>query len=248
MSARGNRTTLGPGNWTLPKIRLVPSVVFMRKICLYMTTTLDGFIAGPGNELDWMLDAPDKALSDDTVALLRAADGGFLGYPVAQGMIPYWEGVAADPAASPAGRAIADAVNRLHRIIISSRPADLPWRNAELVVARSDDELAAAVARFRDQPGGDLGVPGGVRTAQRFARLGLIDEYVLHVHPVAIGAGKPLFTRKTSLKLVSAKTYDSGVMQLRYQPAQPGLGLALPVGRDVGPPRRSAQELSLIHI
>jgi hypothetical protein len=76
----------------------------MRKIYLYMTTTLDGFIAGPGNELDWMLDTPDKALNHDTVALLRAADAGFLGYPVAQGMIPYWEGVAADPSASPAGR------------------------------------------------------------------------------------------------------------------------------------------------
>ncbi len=149
-----------------------------------MTTTLDGFIAGPDGELDWMLGAPDKALNDDIVALLRAADGGLLGYPVAQGMIPYWEGVAADPSASPGGRAIADAGNRLHRIIISSQPAELPWRNAELVVARSDDEVAAAAAaRVKRQPGGDLGVPGGVRTAQRFARLGLIDEYVLHVHP-----------------------------------------------------------------
>ena len=45
----------------------------MRKIFLYMTTTLDGFIAGPDDELDWMLDAPDKALNDDIVALLRAA-------------------------------------------------------------------------------------------------------------------------------------------------------------------------------
>lgn len=194
----------------------------MRKIYLYMTTTLDGFIAGPDGELDWMLDAPDEALNDDIVALLRAAGGGLLGYPVAQGMIPYWEGVAADPSASPSGRAIADAVNGLHRIIISSQPAELPWPNAELVVARSDDEVTAAVARFKRQPGGDLGVPGGVRTAQRFARLGLIDEYVLHVHPVAIGTGKPLFTQKTNLKLVSAKTYDSGVMQIRYQPAQPG--------------------------
>ena len=192
----------------------------MRKIYLYMTTSLDGFIAGPGNELDWMLDTADKALNDDTIALLRAADGGFLGYPVAQGMIPYWEGVAADPSASPAGRAMADAVNRLHRIVISSQPAELPWNNAELVVARSDDELGAAVARFKRQPGADLGVPGGVRTAQRFARLGLIDEYVLHVHPVAIGVGKPLFTQKTNLKLLTAKTYECGVMQLRYQPAR----------------------------
>jgi dihydrofolate reductase len=89
-----------------------------------------------------------------------------------------------------------------------------------LVVARNDEELVAAVAGFKRQPGGDLGVPGGVRTAQRFARLGLIDEYVLHVHPVAIGAGKPLFTRETKLTLTSAQTYDSGVMQLRYQPAR----------------------------
>jgi dihydrofolate reductase len=81
--------------------------------------------------------------------------------------------------------------------------------------------VAAAVARVKRQPGGDLGVPGGVRTARRFARLGLIDEYVLHVHPVAIGTGKPLFTQKTNLKLVSARTYDSGVMQIRYQPARP---------------------------
>jgi len=192
----------------------------MRKIYLYMTATLDGFIAGPDGELDWMLGTPDKALNDDTVALLRAADGGFLGYPVAQGMIPYWEGVAADPSASLASRAIADAVNRLHRIIISSQPADLPWHNAELVVARDDDELAAAVATVKHRPGGDLGLPGGVRTAQRFARLGLIDEYVLHVHPVAIGTGKPLFTQKANLELVSSKTYDCAVMQVRYRPAQ----------------------------
>ena len=40
---------------------------------------------------------------------------------------------------------------------------------------------------------------------------------VLQVHPIAIGAGKPLFTQKTELHLISAKTYDSGVMRLRYQ-------------------------------
>jgi dihydrofolate reductase len=189
----------------------------MRKVVLYMTTTLDGFIAGPGSELDWMLTSPDQGLNDDIVALLQASDAGFLGYPVAQGMIPYWESVAADPSASAAGRDIAAAVNRLHRIIISNQPADLPWDNAELVVARNDDDLVAAVTEFKRQPGSDLGVPGGVRTAQRFARLGLIDEYVLQVHPIALGAGKRLFTQKAELQLISAKTYNSGVVRLRYQ-------------------------------
>jgi dihydrofolate reductase len=190
----------------------------MRKVILYMTTTLDGFIAGPQDELDWMVDTPDQALNEDVVALLGASDAGFLGYPVAQGMIPYWESVAADPSASPASRDMAAAVNRLHRIIISTQPGELPWDNSELVVARDDSDLVAAVTEFKQQPGNDLGVPGGVRTAQRFTRLGLIDEYVLQVHPIAIGAGKPLFTQKTELELISAKTYDSGVTRLRYRP------------------------------
>lgn len=202
----------------------MPSVVrnvkgpAVRNVILYMTTTADGFIAGPNNELDWMLGASDQELNDDIVALLRASDAGFLGYPVAQGMIPYWEGAAADPSASSATRDLATAINGLHRIVLSSKPVDLPWDNCELVVARDDDDLIAAVTEIKRQPGRDIGVPGGVRTAQRFARLGLIDEYVLQVHPIAIGVGQPLFTQRTQLRLASVKTYDCGVMRTRYQP------------------------------
>jgi dihydrofolate reductase len=191
----------------------------VRKVILYMTVTVDGFIAGPNNELDWMVGKPDRELNDDIVALVQASDAGFLGYPVAQGMIPYWETAAADPSASSGIRDLASAVNRLHRLVISSKPVDLPWNNSELVVAASDDELVAAVSEIRRRPGRDIGVPGGVRTAQRFARLGLIDEYVLQVHPIAIGMGQPLFTQETGLRLASAKTYDSGVVRLRYLPA-----------------------------
>lgn len=189
----------------------------MRKVILYMTTTADGFIAGPANELDWMLGTPDQELSDDVIALLRECDAGFLGYPVAQGMIPYWESAAADPSATPATRDLATAINSLHRIVISNRAVDLPWDNSELIVAPGDEDLVTAVTEIKRQPGRDIGVPGGVRTAQRFARLGLIDEYVLQVHPRATGAGKPLFTRRTDLELAAVKTYDSGVVRLRYQ-------------------------------
>ncbi len=189
----------------------------MRRVILYMTTTADGFIAGPDNELDWMLGTPDQELNDDIIALLRASDAGFLGYPVAQGMIPYWESAAADPSASPAARDLATTINGLHRIVISNQPVDLPWANSELIVAPSDDDLVAAVTEIKRQPGRDIGVPGGVRTAQRFARLELIDEYVLQVHPRAIGVGQPLFTQRTELELAAAKTYDSGVVRLRYQ-------------------------------
>jgi dihydrofolate reductase len=49
---------------------------------------------------------------------------------------------------------------------------------------------------------------------------GLVDEYVLTVHPVALGSGKRVFTGKTSLELTGAKTYRSGVIRATYRPAR----------------------------
>jgi len=109
-------------------------------------------------------------------------------------------------------------VNRLRTIVISNTDEQLGWDNSELLVVDNDAELVEAVTRFKQQPGRDLGVPGGVRTAQAFARLGLIDEYVFMVHPVALGQGRPVFTDRMNLELVSTKAYKSGVVQVCYRP------------------------------
>lgn len=190
----------------------------MRKVFLYMTMTCDGFFAGPNSELDWMVQAPDQELNDDIVNILKRADAGFMGYPTASGMIPFWANVVKNPSASKGELAIADVINNIHSIIISKKEETLAWENAELLLVKSDQDLIEAVTRFKQQPGKDLGVPGGIRTAQTFARLGLIDEYVLMVHPVAIGNGKRVFTDRVNLELVSTKTYSSGVMRVCYRP------------------------------
>ncbi len=190
----------------------------MRKVLLYMTMTFDGFFAGPHGELDWMSQAPDQELNDDIVALFQGIDSGFIGYPTASGMIPYWRSVAKNPAASKAERAIAQAVNTLHPFILSNQEEKLEWENTELLVVKGDHDLVEAVSKIKQQPGKDLGVPGGIRTAQTFVRLGLIDEYVLMVHPVAIGNGQCVFTDRVNLELVSEKTYQSGAMRVNYRP------------------------------
>ena len=190
----------------------------MRKVFLSMTMTFDGFFAGPHGELDWMSQTPDQELNDDIVAFFQGIDRGFIGYPTASGMIPYWLNVAKNPSASKAERAIAQVVNTLHPLIISRQEEKLEWENTELLVVKSDHDLIEAVKKIKQQPGKDLGVPGGIRTAQTFVRLGLIDEYVLMVHPVAIGNGKRVFTNRVSLELVSAKTYKSGVIRVCYRP------------------------------
>jgi dihydrofolate reductase len=190
----------------------------MRKVFLYMSTTLDGFVAGPDNELDWMVQTPDQELNDDIVALLSGADTGAMGYPTASGMISYWSAVAADPSASEGQRAIARAVNQIHGVVISNRQEKAEWENAELLVVKNDGDLVEAVTELRQRPGKDIGIPGGVRTAQTFVRLGLVDEYVLMVHPIAIGEGKSVFTGRVDLELLGAKTYKSGVVRMTYRP------------------------------
>jgi dihydrofolate reductase len=192
----------------------------MRNVVLNMTMTLDGFFCGPNGELDWMAQTPDQELNDDLIAFFQSVDQGFIGYPTASGMIPYWLDAAQNPAASPQERAIAQAVNRLHPFILSHKAETLAWEQTELLVVANDDDLLAAVAKIRQQPGKDLGVPGGIRTAQTFVRLDLIDEYVLMVQPVVLGQGQSIFTSRVRLELQSIKTYRSGVLRIRYRPGQ----------------------------
>ena len=192
----------------------------MADLVLTMTMSLDGFFCGPDGELDWMTQTPDPEFSRDNVAFFDRFDRGFIGYPTASGMLPYWLSVASDPQAPADQRALAQAVNRLRPILVSDRHEPVPWPNAELLVVHDDDQLASAVRREKEKPGKDLGVPGGIRTAQTLVRLGLVDEYVLTVHPVALGTGRRVFTGQDHLELIDAKTYRSGVIRARYRPAR----------------------------
>ena len=84
----------------------------MANLVLTMTMSLDGFFCGPGGELDWMTQAPDPDFSRDNVAFFDRFDRGFIGYPTASGMLPYWLNVAGNPQAAADERALAEAVNR----------------------------------------------------------------------------------------------------------------------------------------
>ncbi|HEU0000701.1 MAG TPA: dihydrofolate reductase family protein [Ktedonobacteraceae bacterium] len=191
----------------------------MRKITLSMNMTFDGFF-----NLDWMGQTPsipDQELIDDTIAGMRgSASAAFVGYPFYAGMVPYWFNVENNPSSSESERAVARAVNDSRRIVISRTEEKLEGKNAELLVAKSDADLVEAVTRLKQQEGPDFALIGGVRTAQTFVRLGLIDEYNLLVHPVSIGQGARVFTNRVDLKLVSVKTYNSGVMRVHYKSAQ----------------------------
>src|SRR5262249_28165188 len=83
------------------------------------------------------------------------------------------------------------------------------------------DVVVSEVEALKAQPGGDMALGGG-EVAATFVRLGLVDEYMIYVHPILLGRGKPLFPladAQRSLDLVESHAFGNGVVLLRYRPS-----------------------------
>lgn len=108
---------------------------------------------------------------------------------------------------------MADIMNAMNKIIFSKTLEQVEWDNSRLATGSPAEEIAL----LKQQSGKDIGVAGGARFAQTLSKQGLIDEYRLTVHPLALGSGMPLFVTPLTLKLVSVKTLTSGVAVSTYQ-------------------------------
>lgn len=93
----------------------------------------------------------------------------------------------------------------------------LPWKNSTLL----GGDAADAVARLKREGGPDLAVIGSGELVQSLARRGLVDEYVLLIHPLVLGSGRRLFpdgAPPADLRLVESVPTTAGVIIARYQP------------------------------
>ena len=80
-------------------------------------------------------------------------------------------------------------------------------------------DLATEIAKLKAEDGGPLLLHGGASFARALAGLGLIDEYRLYVHPIALGEGLPLFGERRRLRLTESQTYATGVIVTKLVPA-----------------------------
>jgi len=183
----------------------------MRKIILWMSVSVDGYMQGPDGELDWQL--VDEELHQHFNDELRAM-GGFLdGRVTYELMAGYWPTADADPASSPVTAEFAGIWRDMPKIVFSRTMEQADW-NTTIVREVVPDEIR----ELKAQPGGDL-VLGGADLAVTFLRHDLVDEYRLYVHPVRLGRGKPLFPTTemdTPLRLAETRTFGNGVVLLRY--------------------------------
>jgi dihydrofolate reductase len=193
----------------------------MRKLKLQMQITLDGFVAGPNGENDWVF-IPGKqdpealqqvigfgvelAAGCDTILLGRKLGGAeFVGY---------WENVAKTQPENP-WHPFAQLMANHRKIAFSRTETSLPDPNIEV----ENSDLATTIQALKNQPGKDIIVYGGVNFVSSLVSLNLIDEYYLIVNPIAIGSGLSIFKERKVLELVSSVAFKSGKIVNKYVPA-----------------------------
>jgi dihydrofolate reductase len=186
----------------------------MRKVKLQMQLTLDGFVAGPNSEMDWLQWNWDEELKQYVGALTESVDTILLGRVLAQGFIPAWASRVENPETADA---FAQKMNDLPRFIFSKTLSETEWENTTLVKGDLVEEINA----LKQEPGQDIILYGGAKLVSAFIQQNLIDEYHLFVNPVILGNGLPIFnalTNKLNLKAVKSQLFSCGIVALYYEP------------------------------
>ncbi|MGI8334432.1 dihydrofolate reductase family protein [Actinomadura scrupuli] len=186
----------------------------MRRITAGLFISLDGVVENPQ---DWHFPYFNDEMGVAVSAQLATADTLLLGrktYDSFAGAWPDREAAGGEDAAM--GKALGDA----RKIVVSHQDLQFAWRNSEQLKG----DLVEAVTALKNEPGAtDIAMSGSVSVVRQLLTAGLLDELHLLVHPIAVRQGMRLFDPGESpipLRLVSSQPFTTGVLHLRYAPAE----------------------------
>lgn len=188
-------------------------VIKMRKVIYSLMVSLDGFIETTDHQLDWCI--VDEELHSYVNEQERAMGAHVYGRRMYE-VMSYWQTADTDTTTPAYEREYARIWQRIPKLVFSTTLEGV-GPNARLARGNIAEEIGALKA----QPGRDIAV-GGASIAASLMQLGLVDEYQLYVQPVVLGSGTPAFptpAARASLQLVRARTFASGVVELRYERA-----------------------------
>ena len=167
----------------------------MRRIRYRVAMSLDGYIAGPHGEFDWIIRDPEI----DFGALFQQFDTLLVGRGTFEFMVEH-------------GQATVPGM----KLIVFSRTLQQCDFPDVTIVAGKEKEIVAAL---RVKPGKDIWLFGGGLLFRSFLDMGLVDTVEVAVIPVLLGGGIPLLpapAKKATLKLTGHKVYGSGIVLLEY--------------------------------
>lgn len=181
----------------------------MRKIILDLAVSLDGFIEGEKGEVDWCI--LDEEVSQELLKLASEIDTVLYGRVSYEGYGNY----------TPVDNATAfekqfySQINNMQKVVFSRNESFNP---PGVTIIR--DNIKDAITKLKSQPGKDIWLFGGALLISGLIAEDLIDEYRIALHPVVLGAGKPLFNKvkeRVSLRLAHTRAFNSGLVRLYYQ-------------------------------
>lgn len=186
----------------------------MRKLKLQVQMSVDGYIAGPNGEMDWMELNWGDDVKQYVDAITEPVDCIVLGRKLAEGFIPHWANVAADPENPDvsSGKKFTDTA----KVVFTKTLDQSTWDNT--VLAKGD--LVDEITQLKAQEGRDIIAYGGATFVSALIKRGLIDEFHLLVNPTAIGQGMPIFEEldnRQALTLIDAVPFECGIVALHYE-------------------------------
>jgi dihydrofolate reductase len=193
----------------------------MRKLKLQMQMSIDGFVAGPNGELDWM----GWNWSDDIKKYVNhlhdTVDTILLGRKMTDGFISHWSLVVDkhDESSKELKESyeFAKKMIDIPKVVFTKTLKTHTWINTTLAKGDVSDE----VNRLKEQKGKNIIVYGGANFVSSLVKENLIDEYYLFINPTAIGKGMEIFKNlndKMNLKLIDSSAFECGISLLHYEP------------------------------
>jgi dihydrofolate reductase len=187
----------------------------MRKLKLQVQMTVDGYIAGPNGEMGWMIFDWDDHLKQYVTNLTEPVDTIILGRKLAEGFIPHWAAVAANPDDPEhyAGKKFTDTP----KIVFTNTLNQSKWDNTVL----AKGSLVQEITQLKNQDGSDIIAYGGADFVSDLVKHQLIDDFHLFINPAIIGSGMTIFRdldHQQNLTLVKSTSFDCGIVVLHYMP------------------------------
>lgn len=178
-----------------------------------MHISLDGFVAGPNGEMDWI--KVDQEIFDHVGKRISEGDTALYGRVTYEMMESYWPTAADKPTATKHDIEHAKWYKEVHKVVLSKTMEDARLTNTTIISGNLSDRIN----ELKQQPGNDILLFGSPTATHSLMEQGLIDGYWLFVNPIILGQGIPLFVNikdKIKLNLLTTQQFNCGVTELNY--------------------------------
>jgi dihydrofolate reductase len=184
----------------------------VRRLTMFNNVSLDGYFTDANGDMSW---AHTNDPEWNAFAAENASGGGalLLGRVTYDLMAGFWP----TPQAMQAMPEVATGMNSMPKVVVSRTLRDPAWSNTTVV----KDDLPSAVRKLKQQSGPDMAILGSGSIVTQLAQAGLIDEYQIVLHPIALGAGRTLFEgarEKLRLRRTNSRTFGNGNVLACYEP------------------------------